>query len=152
MPAFEVIGIASRTTNQKEATGEGEIPKLWQQFFAKAIPSQIPNTTGPNLYAVYSDYASDRNREYTYLVGAPVRPRSAPPNGMVAKQVSAGSYAVFTSGKGPVAKVIPAAWQQIWQLEQTGKLKRAYKTDFEVYDQRAQDPQNAQVDIYVGVE
>ncbi|HXM23809.1 MAG TPA: hypothetical protein VN948_21300 [Terriglobales bacterium] len=29
--------------------------------------------------------------------------------------------------------------------------KRAYKTDFEVYDQRARNPQDSQIDIYVGV-
>ena len=47
--------------------------------------------------------------------------------------------------------IFPAAWQQIWKLEDLGKLKRTYQADFELYDQRAQDPQNAQVDIYIGV-
>jgi predicted transcriptional regulator YdeE len=65
--------------------------------------------------------------------------------------VGAGDYAVFTTDKGPLAEILPAAWQKIFKLEDEGKLKRTYQTDFEVYDERAQDPQNAQVDIYIGV-
>jgi predicted transcriptional regulator YdeE len=39
-------------------------------------------------------------------------------------------------------------------LEDQAQLggKRAYKTDFEVYDQRAGNPQDSQIDVYVGVE
>jgi len=70
---------------------------------------------------------------------------------MVAKHILAGQYAVITTEKGPFPKVIPAAWQQVFKLEDEGKLERAYQTDFELYDQRAQDPQNGQVDIYVGL-
>jgi predicted transcriptional regulator YdeE len=29
--------------------------------------------------------------------------------------------------------------------------RRAFKTDFEIYDQRAADPENAQVDVYIGL-
>ena len=36
-------------------------------------------------------------------------------------------------------------------MEDDGKLKRAYQTDFEIYDKRSQDPQNARVYIYVGL-
>jgi len=71
---------------------------------------------------------------------------------MVVKTVPAGHYAVFTSPRGPAAKVVPQTWQQIWtyfQSPQNGQ--RAYQADFEVYDQRAADPNNVQVDIYVGV-
>ena len=62
-----------------------------------------------------------------------------------------GQYAVLTSDNGPLPKVVPEAWQQLWKLEDDRKLERAYQTDFEIYDQRAQDPESAQVDIYVGV-
>jgi predicted transcriptional regulator YdeE len=73
------------------------------------------------------------------------------PSGMVVKRVLAGKYATVTSDKGPFPKVVPAAWEKILRFEDEGKLKRAYETDFELYDQRAQDPQNGQVDINVGV-
>ena len=151
VPGFTVIGIAARTDNAKESTSDGIIPKQWQKFFSEGTLGQIPNKTSPNLYAVYTDYASDHNGEYTYVVGTAVKDGTAAPTGMVVKRVPTAQYAVFTTEIGPFAKVVPAAWQRIFKLEEEGKLKRAYNTDFEIYDQRAQNPQNAQIDIYVGI-
>jgi predicted transcriptional regulator YdeE len=70
---------------------------------------------------------------------------------MAAKRIPAGQYAVLTTDKGPLSQVVPATWQKIFKLEDDRKLKRTYQADFEIYDQRAQDPHNAQLDIYVGV-
>jgi predicted transcriptional regulator YdeE len=67
--------------------------------------------------------------------------------------VPSGRYAVVTSAKGPVERVVPKAWQQVYSLEDNKQLggARAYKADFELYDQRSQNPQDSQVDLYVGV-
>lgn len=149
--SFTVIGIEARTSNAREATPDGIIGKQWQKFFSEGSSQKIPNKIEPNFYAVYSDYASDHNSEYSFLIGAKVKDGTAPPEGMVAKQIRAGKYALVTTDKGPFPKVVPAAWIKIFSLEESGKLKRAYQTDFELYDQRAQDPQNGQADIYIGV-
>jgi predicted transcriptional regulator YdeE len=149
--AFTVIGIEARTNNAKESTANGIIPKQWQKFFTEGTPGKIPSVTGTNFYAVYSEYASDHNGDYNYVIGQAVKDGTAAPNGLVLKHVPAGKYAVFTTEIGPFAKVIPDAWQNIFKLEEEGKLKRAYKTDFEIYDQRAQNPQNGQIDIYIGL-
>jgi predicted transcriptional regulator YdeE len=149
--SFTVIGIAARTSNAKEATSEGIIGKQWQRFFGEGVPDRIPDRLDRNIYAVYSDYASDHNGEYSFLIAAKVKDGTVPPTGMVAKRVLAGRYAVFTSEKGPFVQVVPSVWKKIYRLEDAGTLKRAYHTDFEIYDQRAQDPRNGQVDIYVGV-
>jgi len=151
VPGFTVIGIAARTDNAKESTSDGIIPKQWQRFFSEGMLPKIPDTAGPNLYAVYTDYANDHNGAYTYVVGAAVKDGTAAPGGMVVKRVLTGQYAVLTTEVGPFAKVVPAAWQRIFKLEEEGKLNRAYKTDFEIYDQRAQNPQSAQIDIYIGL-
>ena len=150
---FSVVGIQARTTNAKEATGAGEIPKLWQRFFQDGIQHKIPNKVDGTIYAVYTDYASDRNGEYSFVIGVKVEANAKPPAGLVLKKIPAGEYAIVTTDNGPVSKVVPAAWQQIWPQEDKDQLggRRAYKADFEVYDQRAADPQNSQVDIYVGV-
>lgn len=148
---FTVIGIAARTDNAKESTADGIIPKQWQKFFSEGVPARIPATTGTNFCGVYSDYASDHNGEYTYVVGQAVKNGTAAPSGMVMIQVPAGQYAVFTTEVGPFSKVIPDAWQRIFRLEEEGKLNRAYKADLEIYDQRAQNPQNGQIDIYIGL-
>jgi len=58
-----VIGIEARTTNAKESTADGVIPRQWQNFFQQGILAKIPNKIGSNIYALYADYASDRNDE-----------------------------------------------------------------------------------------
>jgi predicted transcriptional regulator YdeE len=85
------------------------------------------------------------------MVGAPVREGLAPPSGMVLRRIPAGKYTVITTEKGPFPKVVPDAWMGIFKLEAEGKLNRTYQTDFELYDERALDPQNGVVDIYIGV-
>jgi predicted transcriptional regulator YdeE len=149
--AFNVIGIHARTNNAKEATAEGIIGRQWHRFIDQKIGDKIPDKTGANLYAIYSEYASNRNGEYTFLVGSPVKEGSVAPPGMMLKHVPVGKYAVITTEKGPFPKIIPDAWLRISKLEDEGKLKRSYQTDFELYDERALDPQNGQVDIYIGV-
>ena len=150
---FSVVGIEVRTTNAKEMTGEGAIPKQWQKFFQDGIQQKIPDKFDGTIYAVYTDYASDRNGEYSFVIGVKVNPNATVPAGMALRKIPAGDYAVLTSDKGPVSKVVPAAWQQIWSLEDKHQLggPRAYRADFEVYDQRAADPQSSQVDVYIGV-
>jgi predicted transcriptional regulator YdeE len=75
------------------------------------------------------------------------------PPGMVAKKVPKGRYAIVTSAKGPVAQVVPQAWQRVYSLDDNKQLggARAYKADFELYDQRSQNPQDSQVDLYIGL-
>lgn len=151
--AFSVIGISVRTSNAKETTSDGVIGKQWQKFFQEGVLQQIPNKVEGNIYAVYSDYASDKNGEYSLTLGARVPDGSAIPAGLVLKTVRAGSYAVVTSDQGPVAKVVVAAWQRVWEMEDKHTLggARAYQTDYEFYDQRAANPQDSQVDFYIGL-
>jgi predicted transcriptional regulator YdeE len=112
----------------------------------------VPDKIDADLYAVYTDYASDANGDYTLVLGAKVRPETNPPAGMISKAVPAGRYAVFTSERGPVAKVVVETWKRIWAYyESPANGQRAYGADFEVYDQCAADRNNAQVDIYIGV-
>jgi predicted transcriptional regulator YdeE len=150
---FSVMGIEVRTTNAKEASSEGVIGRQWQKFFQEGVLQKIPNRADSNLYAVYRNYASDRNGEYSVLIGAKVPEGSVPPTGLVLKTVPAGNYAVVTSEQGPVVKVVVAAWQRVWKMEDEHTLggRRAYAADFELYDQRGMDPQNSQVDLYIGL-
>jgi predicted transcriptional regulator YdeE len=150
---FSVIGIEARTNNAREMTNDGVIPRQWGKFFAGGILAKIPNKVDPNTYAVYTDYASDRNGDYTFFIGAKVSDTSTIPASMVAKKVQAGKFAVLVTARGPVQNVVPQAWQQIWSLEDKSQLggARSYKADFEIYDQRGRDPQDSQVNIYVGI-
>jgi predicted transcriptional regulator YdeE len=149
---FTVIGISIRTSNAKEMSGNGVIAQQWDRFMKEGLLSGIPNKVDPNILAVYTDYESDANGAYTFMIGARVSSADDVPVGMVAKKVPAGRYAVFISEKGFVGKVVPQTWGRIWAISKSSPAgNRAYRADFEIYDQRAADPQNAVVDIYVGI-
>ena len=152
LDAFEVMGIAVRTNNAKEASADGAIPKLWQRAMREQALNAVPDPADHNIYAVYTDYASDANGDYTLVLGKKVAPGTKIQDGFVVKTVPAARYAVFTSDRGPVAKVVVETWKQIWSYYQSPtNSQRAYRADFELYDQRAVDPSNAQVDVYIGL-
>jgi len=151
-PGFTVIGIEARTSNAKEMTPDGVIGKQWARFVKENLAAQIPNKADAAVVALYTDYASDKDGEYTFLLGARVTSASQAPAGMAANRVPSGRYAIFASEKGPVAKVVVETWQKIWSIAKGSPGgDRAYQTDYEVYDERAASPQEAQVEIHIGI-
>ena len=149
---FTVVGIEVRTSNPKEMSPEGVIGKQWARFMQENLAARIPNKADSSVVAVYSDYASDKDGEYNFLIGARVTSAKDVPAGMVVKKVPAGRYAVFTSEKGPVGKVVSGLWQKVWEIPKAEPGgDRAYRVDYEVYDERAANPEDAQVDVHIGI-
>lgn len=149
-PAFEVIGIAIRTTNQA-AMEQGTIGMLWQQFFVESIYAAIPNKVDHALVAVYYDFEDGKKGEYNLLIGARVSSLDDIPAGMMAVHVPEQKRMVFISKVGLRSEIVFELWQEIWHLEDQGALNRAYTADYEVYDERSQDPQHAQIEIHIGL-
>lgn len=150
---FEIIGIPARTNNAAESAGEGVIPKLWGRFYSDSDTSfdRIPAKAGNSVYAAYTAYDNDAAGDYTFVLGARVKPGTRPPEGMVAIQVPAGKYLEFTSEQGSLPTLVPKLWRDIYAyFRQAGTLQRAFKTDYEIYD-AGMDPMNATATIYVGV-
>jgi len=148
---FTMVGISVRTSNAKEQQ-DSQIGKQWARLMKENVLAAIPNRADQNTVAVYTDYARDANGDYTYVLGARVTKVDQIPAGMVAQKVPASKYAVFTSDRGPVQKVVVATWTRIWNTPKDALGgNRAFKTDYELYDQRAQNPADAVVDIYIGI-
>lgn len=149
---FTVVGIAMRTSNAEQMTPERPIGKQWERLFKEGVLAAIPNKADGNIVALYTEYASDKDGEYTYVLGARVTKVESVPAGMVAKKVPAGRYAMFTSERGPVQTVVVDMWRRVWVTPKSALGgDRTYKADFEVYDQRAQDPADSVVDLYIAV-
>jgi predicted transcriptional regulator YdeE len=128
-------------------TADGVIPKMWERFMKEGIAAEIPGRTDHDLLALYTDYDSDEHGEYTCVVGARVAPGTPVPEGMVSRQVPDARYRMVLSERGPVWRVVPEAWQRIWKEP----LQRAFQADFEVYGERAANPEEAVVEIWLGV-
>ena len=146
-----VIGISGRTRNDKEMKGEGIIPAFWGRFYQEEVLSKIPGKIpGGPVMAIYTEYESDETGEYTFILGAPVEPGTTAPAGLVIHEIPAGDYQVSESAKGPLGQVVARAWGEIW-ADQELKARRRYAADYEIYDERAANPEDGLAEIYIGV-
>ena len=118
-PGFSVVGISVHTTREKESGGNGEIPQLWQRVMQQGLLENIPHRADNNLTVVYTDYSSDSNGEYTYLLGVHVSAVDKVPDGMVVVNVPAGKYAVVPSDTGSLPEMLPKVWGRISTMSAT---------------------------------
>jgi predicted transcriptional regulator YdeE len=150
---FYVAGYQVRTNNANEMNGHGEIGKLWERFYQKNLGAQIPDRADSATIVVYSDYASNEKGDYNYLLGARVTSVDHLPAGMSFRRIVTGSYAVLTTARGPLVDIVQAEWKKIWAMQPADLAgKRAFLTDYEVYDSRSANPQEAQVEIHIGLQ
>ncbi|MFE3574047.1 effector binding domain-containing protein [Lysinibacillus sp. NPDC059133] len=148
---FQIVGISARTSNANEITAQAKIPQLWTNFYQQDVMGQIANAVNQVTYGLYSDYETDVNGEYSITLGVEVLTADEIPEGMVVKKVPAAKYLVFTSDKGPFEEVVVKAWQDVWAWFASSGVERTYTGDFEMYDERCANPQEAQVDIYIAI-
>jgi predicted transcriptional regulator YdeE len=151
LDGFTLIGIEARTNNTE--SGRAAISEQWGRFFQEGILERIPNKLDSIVYALYTDYERNRDGEFSLLIGGKANDDAPAPPGMVKKSVPKQKYAVVPSAAGPVAKVVPEAWKQVWNLEDSSGLggPRSYRADFELYGPRSRDPNHAEVDLYIGI-
>ena len=148
LEAFKVIGISVRTTNQNgQATKD--IPFLWNKFFEESISEKIPNKLSDELYCVYTHYEKDHTKPYTTILGYKVKSDEPVPEGMVARSIDAAHYKIVKASGKMSEGFVFKEWQNIWN--ETTELNRSFTSDFEIYGIRSQDPENAEVDIYISV-
>ena len=151
LAGFAAIGIEVRTNNDREMEPRGAIAELWGKWVSEALAARIPSRADQNVVAVYTDYADDEHGDYTFFIGVKVASTDQTPDGMVTRTVPGGRYRIFSSDFGPLEAVVPEVWQHIWGESDSGRLARNYLTDFEIYDERTVNPNDAQVDVYIGV-
>jgi predicted transcriptional regulator YdeE len=151
LDGFTLIGIEARTNNTD--SGRKAISEQWGRFFKEGIFDRIPDKLDASIYALYTDYESNRDGQFSLLIGAKASDAAMAPPGMVKKSVPKQKYAALSSAKGPVAKVVPEAWKQVWNLEDSSGLggPRSYRADFELYGPPSRDPNHAEVDLYIGI-
>jgi AraC family transcriptional regulator len=131
------IGMQLRVSS-KEGENNKAIPEFWQRYIADRTTDKVPNKKSPWVsLGICGDGEADGF--FSYWICEEVTTLTQVPNGMVAKTVPAGLYAVFTcTGQ------LPAAIQETWKhaygtwLPSSG-YERAETEDFELYDGRS-DP------------
>lgn len=142
---FRLIGLRldKKTTNEGGQSGI-DCGNLWQKFETESFAEKIIGKLGNEVYAVYFDYEGDDTTPFSYFIGCKVNPITKPPKDMESLLIPSSNY-YKTTAKGKMTGCITDTWKKIWN----SKIKRTYKFDFEVYDERSKDWSNAEVDIFV---
>lgn len=129
-----VAGRVVRTSNAEEMDpGRARLPGLWGRAACAG-----------DVVAVLTDYESDREGEFTQLVGREIGTIGDARPGELVAPIPAGSYALFrTTGEAPGS--IIDGWRRVWHEEDAGDLRRAWAIDFELW------PADGAPQIYVSV-
>lgn len=143
---FHIIGIAVRTTNENGQSAQ-DIPKLWETFFAENTIDRIPNKVDSSIYCMYTDYEKDHTKPYTTILGCRVENLSHIPEHTVGKTVEQATYTKFTAKGNLTEAVVFNEWVKIWNTD----LPRTFTNDFEIYGEKAQHSENAEVEIFIAV-
>ncbi len=144
--ALQIIGIAVRTTNENGQSAK-DIPKLWNKFMSEGVMDRIPGKVNSNLYCIYTEYEKDHTRPYTAILGCEVSNMNLLPDEMVKITIEEGNYIKRKAKGNPIQNLIFEEWTKIWNSD----LPRNFTTDFELYGEKAQDPEMPEVDIYLSV-
>lgn len=143
---FFIAGISVSTSNENGQAAI-DIPALWNKFRSEDLAGKLVGRQSDDVYSVYTAYEGDHTQPYTTLIGYPVENLDHLPEGIEGLAIEGGQYEHFTASGNLSAGVVFEAWVNIWN----SALPRAYTSDFEVYGAKAQDPQNAVVDIFIAV-
>lgn len=144
--SFNVVGLSIRTSNDRGQSAK-DIPALWEKFMSEGIASKIPNRSDGNIYCVYTEYEGDFTKPYTTVLGCKVDNLTEIPEGMKAVTIPESVYKIYTAKGKLDSGIVVHEWIKIWNSE----LDRAYVADFEIYGVKAQNPEQAEVDIYIGL-
>lgn len=146
LEALNIIGISVRTTNESGQAAK-DIPLLWSKFFSENVSEKIKNKVSPDIYCIYTDYVKDHTQPYTTILGFKVDSLNTIPEGMVGKSVSAANYTPFKAQGKLSDGIVYNEWLKIWNAP----INRAFTADLEIYGQKSQDPENAEVEIFIAL-
>jgi len=142
---FILLGLSIKTTNE-DGRSSIDCGNLWHKFELENYADKIPGKLNDEVVAVYYDYEGDHNKPFSYFIGCSVKQHVEVPVELKSCLVRGGTYQIFkASGKMP--DCVANCWKEIWN----SSINRAYEADFEVYDERSKNWNNAEVDIYISI-
>lgn len=137
------ISLEKKTTNNNEQA-MADCGSLWEKFTKEGIVKSIPGKIKDTIFAVYYDFEGDHTTPYAYFIGCPVSKTDVTPKGLKKLHIPHQEYKIVTA-KGKMPDCIAEAWRQIW----ASGMNRKYGFDFEIYDERSRNWEDAEVDIYI---
>ncbi|MGE3955004.1 MAG: GyrI-like domain-containing protein [Parachlamydiales bacterium] len=120
---FRVVG---RSVRVEPVTAEQQIGALWVGLDRDPLLSTLMATH--RLVGVYTEYAGDYTKPYTYFLGVELGREEEVPKGLARVDIPSGEYGAFPV-QGPMPEAFIEEWARIWRAD----IPRLYKTDFERY-------------------
>lgn len=156
LPEIKLVGITTRTNNTEIFEKDPSVNKIAitiQKYFQSGSAEKIKHRKNPGTtFCAYTNYESDFNGDYTYFIGEEVSSFEGVGEGFEMLTIPKQSYAKFTNDPAPIPAACINMWQKIWKMNAADlEGERTYITDFEIYDERSIDPNNAVLDIYIGI-
>lgn len=150
-----IVGLAVITNNQECFDPKtNKIGPLIARYWQENVSENIPHRKNPGVtLSIYTHYETNEHGNYTYFFGEEVSSLEHCPAGLSRCIIPAGKFVKLTTPQGKMPDVVIDAWIQIWKMTATDLGgKRVYLADFEIYDERASDPNAASIDIMIGIE
>lgn len=144
---FRLMGLAleHKTTNENGQSNK-DCGSLWQKFEKDKIFNKIPGKISDEIYAVYHDYEGGHMDPFAYFIGCKVDASATVPQGLTSITIPEQEYTEFKA-QGQMPNCIAETWQNIWN----SNINRSYGFDFEIYDERSHDWENAEVPILISI-
>lgn len=155
LPEFKVLGVGDKFISilSPEKNNHIVIPKLWDKFMARQ--NEVTNRAKPMDLGICMPVDKNETKSHPdecyYMACTEVTSIENVPEGMVAKTIPAGDYAVFThkgllSNLSHTMNYIYGSW-----LSKSGKKLRE-APDLEIYDKRFKpDSADSEFDIYIPI-
>lgn len=130
---MKLFSLASTTTNNfNDPEMPAKIQYLWSEAMKQVKQPMV-------MYGVYHDFASDFRGDYQLSIAT-----EAIQTDQILTIDSKATYEKFEVD-GTQEMGIYKTWQKIWTLEEEGNLKRAYRFDYECYQE------DGEVAIYIEI-
>ena len=142
-----MIGIQVRTNNNDLTQLTNDMQNLWNKLISENIAEQIQNKLDNTVYCVYTDYEGDYTKPYTAFLGYSVPDLIVIPNGLIGRNFQGGLYNKYVAKGNLHQGIVYDTWKYIWGLN----TPRAYYADFEVYNDKTQNTESAEVEIFIGI-
>lgn len=118
---MKVYALNHTRTNNFALDMSDKIGQAWQEVARKVEEAQTIQ------YGIYHEYDGNYQNDYTLTIASEKNVEGAQP--MI---LADDFYQVFPVDMSQKMGIFQT-WQQIWNLEEQGKLKRAYTQDYEKY-------------------
>ncbi|MEO6230575.1 MAG: GyrI-like domain-containing protein [Ferruginibacter sp.] len=145
---IHLIGLTlkTKTINTNGQSGI-DCGNLWHEFETGKYATTIPGKLSDEIFGVYHQYEGDSTKPFSYFVGCKVNPGTSVPEGLQSLTIPHGTYHKIIA-KGIMPACMTNVWIEIW----ASNIPRTHQIDFEVYDERSKDWNNAEVDVYLSIE